>query len=97
MTGWKPSILTMKDGHRKEGQSKLGLNYASNLSHLILALCLSRFKNKYDGDSGVEDLRIFADLHYDSMPSQAAFTGVQVQNKEGIVSWVFQMHRLREV
>ena len=33
-------------------------------------------------------------LHCDSTPSRAVFTGVQVQNKEGIVSWLFQMHLL---
>ena len=35
-------------------------------------------------------------LHCDSTPSQAVFTGVQVQNKEEIVSWPFQIHLLQE-
>ena len=32
----------------------------------------------------------------DSMPSRAVFTGVQIQNKEEIVSWLFQMHLPQE-
>ena len=35
-------------------------------------------------------------LPCDSMPSRAVFTGVQIQNKEEIVSWLFQMHLPQE-